>query len=183
MYIELERVEKAKEVIEKIAKGVDPLSGTQIHHDSILNDAKMVRCFYDVSEVLENVIKGNYSRRYKQLDFIITAEQKSRVVFSEGKIGVNEFSRCVNQCLNLNESRRLTGVELNKKLRKLGILAEARSEEGKIRTTTNDTSSQYGFELEKKKYNGEEYDKLVINDEGKKYLLDNLENIMAVDLT
>ncbi len=88
----------------------------------------------------------------------------------------------MNLCLNPEGSKRLTGVELNKRLKKLGILAEESTEGGKTRTITNERSAQYGFEMGRKSYNGIEYDMVLINDAGKKYLLENLETIMAVEL-
>ncbi|NSW91900.1 MAG: hypothetical protein HPY74_14735 [Firmicutes bacterium] len=177
MHSESEKIEKAKIVLQKIAKGIDPLTGEQIEGDSFLNDPKIIRCFYFVTEVLDNVLKGVYSNR-KLSHFFITPEQKSKVQFPEGKIGVNEFSKSINACIDPTSSKKLTGVELNKKLKKMGILSEEETDAGRKRTITNDTSIQYGFETERRVYNGNEYDMVVINDKGKKYLLDNIETIM-----
>ncbi len=184
MYIDVEKMGKTKELLLKIAKGINPLTGEPFEKQSFLNDPKIVRGFYFMAEVLDNTAKGGYQNRYRggYDKFIITPEQKSRVTFPAEKIGVNEFSRCVNSCIDLNQSRKLTGVELNKRLKKLGILNAENTPEGKTRTILNETSAKYGFETEKRSYNGVEYDKILINEAGKKYLLDNLEKIMAVEL-
>jgi hypothetical protein len=79
----------------------------------------------------------------------------------------------------LSVSKRLTGVELNKQLKKIGVLSEEATPNGKTRTVVNDNSINFGFESVKKEYNGNEYDMVVINNKGKKYLLDELETIMA----
>jgi hypothetical protein len=71
---------------------------------------------------------------------------------------------------------------LNKRLKKLGILGEESTIEGKMRTVINEKSAQFGFEAERKSYNGVEYDMVVINNVGKKYLLENIENIMVVEI-
>jgi hypothetical protein len=182
MYIEVEKIQKAKEIIHKVANGVNPFSGEQILNDGLLKDAEMVRCFCFVSDVLDDIARGNYKNRRNALGFVITPEQKYKIVLPEGKIGVNGFSKCINLCINQVESKRLTGVEINKRLKKMGILAEESTEEGKTRTITNEKSIQYGFEMVKKNFNGVEYDMVLINDIGKKYLLENLEVIMAVEL-
>lgn len=183
MHSEFEKIDKAKLVLQKIAKGVNPLTGEVIEKDSFLNDAKIIRCFYFVTEILDNVMKGAYNSRSNKLsEFIISPEQKSRVELPAGKIGVNEFSKCINSCLVLSTSKKLTGVELNKRLKKLGVLSEESTSGGKTRTVTNENSAGYGFETDKRNYNGVEYDAVVINDIGKKYLLDNIESIMAVEL-
>ena len=180
MHSEVEKIDKSIAVLEKIARGMDPVTGEIIRENSFLNDPQIIRCFYFVTEVLKNVSKGAYSN-HKPTEFIITEEQKKRVEFPQEKIGVNEFSKRINECLDLCFSKKLTGVELNRRLKKLGILSEEKAENGKTRTTVNDNSGEYGFEIEKRVYNGVEYEAVVINDSGKKYLLDNIESIMAVD--
>ncbi len=182
MHSEIEKIEKSIAVLEKIARGVDPLSGEILRENSFLNDPKIIRCFYFVTEVLKNVSQGAYSNP-KATEFVITGEQKKRVEFPEGKIGVNEFSKRVNECLDLCFSKRLTGVELNRRLKKLGVLSEEKTENGKTRTIVNDNSGKYGFEMEKRAYNGVEYEAVVMNDSGKKYLLDNIEAIMAMSIS
>lgn len=67
---------------------------------------------------------------------------------------------------------------MNKKLKILGILSEEKLESGKTRTIINENSINFGFETDKKTYNGSEYDMVAMNDKGKKYLLDNIESIM-----
>ena len=102
---------------------------------------------------------------------------KNKVIFTEGNIGVNEVAKCINEQINPLISKKVTGAQLNKGLKKLGILSEL-EEDGKKRTTTNERSKDYGFFLEKRSYDGREYDMVLINDEGKKYILDNIEEIM-----
>lgn len=182
MATEFEKMEKAKIVLTKIAKGIDPLSGEQIKEEGFLNDPKIIRCFYFVAEVLDNVINGAYSNRGK--DFIITPEQKSRVRFPEGMIGVNEFSRCINMCIDPLKSKNLTGTELNRRLKKMGVLGEELNPAtGKMKTVTNSDSEKYGFEMVRRSFNDDEYDMAVMNDNGKKYLLDNIEEIMGIQVS
>jgi len=125
---------------------------------------------------LEALIKGSYSNK-KISDFIITDEQKNKVAFTEGNIGVNEAARCINRQLNPLISKKVTGVLLNKGLKRLGILSEA-EENGRKRTITNEISKNYGFFSEKRSYDGREYEMVLMNDEGKIFILNNIEKIM-----
>ena len=117
MVSDQEKMEKAKNILLKIAKGIDPITGETIDSNSFLNDPRMIRCFYFIAEVLDNVMNGVYSRAGKLQDFIITPEQKRKVQLPEGKIGVNEFSKHINACIDPNVSKKLTGVELNRRLK------------------------------------------------------------------
>ena len=61
----------------------------------------------------------------------------------------------------------------------MGILSEAETTDGKKRMTITDKSSQYGILSETRTYNNNEYEMVVFNEQGKKFLLDNLEDIVA----
>lgn len=178
MIKDIEKIEKARLIIQKIADGTNPINGQPVEADSFLHDSRIIRCFYFISEVLEAVVKGTYSNK-KINDFVITDEQKNKVVFTEGNIGVNEAARCINLQLNPLMSKKVTGALLNKGLKRLGILSEA-VEDGKKRTVTNEISKDYGFFSEKRSYDGREYDMVLINNEGKKYILDNIEKSMKL---
>ncbi len=170
-------IEKTVSILENLAKGLDPGTNKEVKQDHILHDPEIIRSFYFAKQVLENVKKGIYNKR-KLTEFIITPEQKSKVRLPERKIGVNEFSRIINEHIDLHLSKKLTGVELNRQLKKLKVLSEETLEEGKKRTVTNEYSLGLGFETEKREKNGNVYDMVVINNEGKVYLLENLEEIM-----
>jgi len=176
---ELDKIENARAVLQGIAKGIDPLTGELISENTFLQDSRIIRCFYFITEILDNVSNGSYNRNNNLPNFIITPEQKSRVVMSEGRIGVNEFSKCINTCIDTNISKKLTGVELNKRLKKLGILSETSTSDGKTRTITNENSFEFGFEMETRSFKGAEYEMVCMNDKGKKYLMDNIEGIMS----
>jgi hypothetical protein len=167
---DVEKMENAKTVLTGIAKGVDPLTGEAIKEDIFLNDPRIIRCFYYVTEVLDNVMNSSYGKSSKLPYFIITKDQKDMVRFPDVKIGVNEFSRQINLCIDQNTSKKLTGMEMNRRLRKMGILGEGvNAASVKMRTVTNANSANYGFELEKRTFNGTDYDMVVMDDKGKQY--------------
>ncbi len=179
MALEREKLEKAREIVRKLTGGINPLNGELIANDTILNDPKMIRFFYYIQEILEMVIDGRLrSGAQATAEFVITPGEKEKIRLSEGKIGVNEFAKCVNQVIDPNRSRKLTGMELNRRLKKMGILGETVFDDGKKRTALNEQSGNYGIECEKRTFNGNDYDMILFNDVGKKYLLDNLEKIL-----
>jgi hypothetical protein len=179
MYYDLEKLQKTKLVLETIINGIHPVTGVKIEKESYLNDGQVTRLLSYGMEVVNNLIINQYTRRNKSEEFKITPEEKKQIKLPDGKIGVNEFSRCVNLCIDPLNSKMLTGAELNRKLKKLKLLGEELTSEGKNRTILNGNSGKYGFESEKRSFRGTEYEMVVINEIGKKYLVDNLETIMA----
>ncbi len=174
-----EKLLRAKEIMRKMANGINPLNEELIGGDSFLHDPGMVTCLYFVQEVLDSAIESQMRTGVKKpAGFVITGEEKSRIELPQDRIGVNEFAKCVNKVLDLNRSKTLSGMEINKKLKKMGILGEEVLPDGKKRTVLTAKSLEYGLESEKRNYNGNEYEMVLFNEKGKKFLLDNLEKML-----
>lgn len=177
---ELEKLIKAREVLTKIAEGINPLNGQPINEKDFIHDPRIIRNFYQISEVMNDMIRFKARSHMKKLtDFVITEEEKQRVALPENKVGVTEFAKRVNMVIDPYKSRRLTGAELNRQLKRMGILGETAGADGKSRTVVNEKSGEYGIETETRSYNGSEYEMIVFNEAGKRFLLDNLEKIMS----
>lgn len=179
MVTDMEKLQKARLVLQKMVDGVNPLTGELIESDHFLQDPRIVRCLLFISDALKRQVDETAYKLHRPEMFTIDNEVISRVELPAGKIGVTEFSRCINQVIDLTQSRKLTGAELNKRLKQLGILSETVNSEGKVVTVINDKSANYGFEMERRIYNEREYDMVLMNDKGKQFLLDNLQTIMA----
>ena len=178
MVNDIEKIREAKETIFKLASGVNPVNGDEIKNDNILNNPQMIRCLFFVSEVLENLASGGYSKAAKKMTkFIMNDNQKGNVVFTEGEIGVNEIAKCINNNINPLISKKVSGNIISRGLKKMGILIEMENEDKTKRTAVNNSSINFGFSELKRSYNGNEYFQVVANDEGKKFVLNNIEEI------
>ena len=180
MAIEMDKLRKAKAVLQKMGQGVDPVSGAVIASDSFLQDPRIIRCLFYVPEVLDLVLDGTLQARNQKQPFVITPEEKARVRLPEGPIGINQFAKCVNEVTGVT-SRKLSGMELNKHLKALGLLTEVDLQSGKKQTIAPPQSAQYGIHTERGEYNGTEYERVRYDERGKRFLLDNLERILEHD--
>ena len=52
---ELEKIAYAKSFIDKLANGINPLEDTPIPEDDIVNNVRLSRCFFYVSDLLRQV--------------------------------------------------------------------------------------------------------------------------------
>ncbi|MCX7747455.1 MAG: hypothetical protein N2645_11300 [Clostridia bacterium] len=172
------KMAKAKNVLLKIVEGINPVNGNPIENADFLKDQRIQRCMIYVAEVLGRAIRD---RKYDTRAFVITEEQKMKISLPEGKIGITQFVKSVNTFVDLTISKKLTAVNLNRQLKKLGILDEVITEKGKTRTYVNENSYQYGIEVETKTFEDRSYEMIVFNEAGKKYLLENLEMIMGYE--
>lgn len=63
---ELEVMQRAKMYMDKLAQGIDPITGNEMPEDSVLNQVRLARCFFYVSGVLQQVIDRRYSRQIER---------------------------------------------------------------------------------------------------------------------
>ncbi|GEM_PF-1839941 len=137
---------------------------------------EMKNTLYELTELLSDLKQGKYHQ--PPTKFLITDEQLKKVKLPEQAIGVNTFSKCINEVIDLHISKKLTGIELNQKLKKRGVLSEKILDEKRKRTVTNDRSSEYGFVSEQRERDGSSYEMVLINEKGKLFLLSELNQIM-----
>lgn len=83
---ELERIAYAKTFIDKLANGINPLDNQPVSEQDVINNVKLARCFFYVSDVLRRVIEnGGIAPHKKQSSrpFYITPEQLSHYSYSK----------------------------------------------------------------------------------------------------
>ena len=76
---ELETMQRAKMYLDKLAQGIDPISGQEIPNDSVLNNVRLARCFFYVSGILDQVIANGGRVISGEKNFYITQEKISRL--------------------------------------------------------------------------------------------------------
>lgn len=55
---ELEKIERAKTYMEKLANGINPIDDTMVPDKDIINNVRLSRCFFFVSDVLRQIIEN-----------------------------------------------------------------------------------------------------------------------------
>lgn len=68
---ELEKMQRAKMYIDKLANGINPIDDKQVSDEDAINNVRISRCLFYVSDILEQVI----SRKNKKI------KSKKRAVF------------------------------------------------------------------------------------------------------
>lgn len=150
---ELEKMQRAKMYIDKLANGIDPLTDNEMTDDRTLNNVRVSRCLFYVSEVLGKVIDnvGEVGRKSKKtepkqklLPFEITAEQGAMVEISEQPVGVAIIAKRINEVINEN-MRKAAAVHISNWLVEQGYLAEeiAANKRRKIATAKGETLGIY----------------------------------------
>lgn len=179
MITEKQKIERAREIINMIIQGKNPFTGEIIDSESFLNDSKMIRCLCFVNEILLRELTERKTAQTKE-GFKITQEQLINMKLPDQDMGVSDFVNCVNELIDTEKMRRLSTARVNRALKERKILGETTMPDGSHPTTCNEISKEYGFYCVKARYNDHEYEKIMINEIGKKYLLDNLCDLLGV---
>lgn len=87
----------AKDWIQKLADGINPLDGSTIPDSNLVNNVHISRCLFYVAELLDSVIKKNVrkSKEYK-FNFYISPEDMAKVNIVE-RTGIANFVREINK--------------------------------------------------------------------------------------
>ena len=59
---ELEKIERARMYIDKLANGINPIDDTVVPDGDIINNVRLSRCLFFVSDVLRQVIENGGMR-------------------------------------------------------------------------------------------------------------------------
>lgn len=163
---------EARETINHLVQGVDPYSGEILDGVTFLEEPRMIRCFAVMSDVLTKCIEGENSV-FKKDVFTIDENACDQVEMPEGEVGVMKIVGAVNAVVDTDNMKRLSAFAFNRKLIEEGVLSYS-EEEGSKKAVVNQSSSDHGIISIKTTFNGETYDKVVYNEEGKAYVKANL---------
>ena len=109
---ELETMRRAKVYIDKLARGIDPITDQELDGDAIVNNVRVVRCLFYVSGVLQQVIdNGGVTgcQRQPKEEFAITPQQLSGVRPVEEWLRITEFGKLLHRAAG-DPGRKLPNV-------------------------------------------------------------------------
>lgn len=179
---EIEKIEYAKSFIDKLANGISPLDDTTIKEDDIVNNIRLSRCFFYVSDILRQVIEngGVNKKKSGRLRFELSAEQLSKFPYSDSPIAVSEIAKRLNSLINNEAMRKITHRDLTNWLLSINMLFEHSASDGKTAKRPTEQGSSIGISTQVRTGQRGEYTVVVYNKEAQTFIVDNLEAIIAL---
>ena len=179
---ELEKIEYAKSFIDKLANGINPLNDTIIKEDDIVNNVRLSRCFFYVSDILRQVIEngGTNKKKSGKLRFELSTEELAKFPYSNSPITISEIAKRLNSLINNESMRKISHRDLTNWLLSIGMLFEHSSFDGKTSKRPTEQGSNIGISTEVRTGQRGEYTVVVYNKEAQAFIVDNLEAIIAL---
>lgn len=181
---ELEKIERAKMYMDKLANGINPLDDTPIPDGDIVNHVRLSRCFFFVSDVLRRVIenKGVTPPPAKpKVPFALSPEERSRFPFSETPLPASEIARRLNALTDREDMGKISYGIIVSWLMSTGFLELLSLPSGKSVKHPTHEGVKAGITLEKRTNSQGDYQVVVYDLQAQRLVVDNLEAIMAFD--
>ena len=174
---ELEVLYKAKSYIDKLANGINPLTDQPVGENDVVNNVKLSRCFFYVSDVLRQVIEngGRVYRARRKRKFQITDLQLSGFEYSDTPIPMREIVDRLNKLIDQNEFKKISSMALNGWLRGIGLFKETSGEFGKLKFAPSELGEEIGIQVQRKIGSTGEYFGVFYNRNAQEFILNNIQ--------
>lgn len=149
---DLEVMIRAQQYVESLANGVDPLSGQSLPESDIVNNVRISRCLFYVSDVLKKVIdNGGEVQREKlkksaRADFALTTEQAAALKPQDDCIFLSKVAGMINAQIDEYTMKKLKSSTINEWLTQAGLLTEV-IVNGKTRKNPTTAGEEIGITL------------------------------------
>lgn len=181
---ELEKIAYAKSFIDKLANGINPINNQAVAEDDVVNNVRVARCFFYVSDILRQVVENGGitpPKKKAKATFSITQEQVAKYPYCETPITISEITRRINALVDTEEMKRLPYKQLTGWLLSINALVDQQTANRGMQKRPTDIGIQLGISLETRNGMNGEYHVVVYNKEAQEFILDNIDSIIAFE--
>lgn len=168
----------AKDWILKLANGINPLNGSVLPDDDIVNNVHISRCLFYVSDLLDTIPDNNKKKSKKyDLDFYIKPEDLGKVLIVDST-GISNFVREINKLIPDN----MRPLPYNKILNWLianGYLEEVEDVNFGKKKTPTASGCSIGISSEVREGTNGQYWAVLYNSNAQRFILNNLYAIIG----
>ena len=180
---ELEKIAYAKTYIEKLANGVNPVTGQVVPDGDVINNVKISRCLFYVSDLLRQMIeekalsqpKGKSAKQPFQLDY----EARKQFRYSESPIPISEIAKRINELIPIEKMQKLSYKYLLDWLIESDFLEVIPDANGKMTRSPTRNGTMLGITVEDRQSPRGPYSVIVYSREAQRFILDNLDGVIA----
>lgn len=178
---ELDTMKRAEEYIRKMANGINPITGEPASDNDMVNNVRITRCLYYVSDILKQVIDNNgvitkKSSSGKKSDFFITDEQRAALTEFDRPIYLRELSDRINELTEPNNCKKFAAKWVTEYFVSIGLLY---IDDGSKRATDEGVGLGIISEKRRANYTPNEYWVNSYSPEAQLFIIDNLDSIVS----
>lgn len=175
---ELETLERARLYMEKLANGINPIDGSAIADEEVVNNVRLSRCFFYVADVLRQVIDNGGTapkQKSKKAPFSLPIEKRKEFSFSDTPITISEIVRRINDLVPSENMKKLSSKAVLNWLVSIGVLTVETTATGKTARSPTPQGAMLGFSVAVRNGLNGQYTAVLYNREAQQFLLDNID--------
>ncbi len=112
----------AHDSIKQMAKRINPLTGEVVSENDIINNVKISRCLFYVSEILDKYANNLEAKKNPKVKFYARKEDYNNFKFSEEPTYISVLTKKINEFYNKEDMRRLSAKAISDWLVSKGYL-------------------------------------------------------------
>lgn len=185
---ELEKIAYAKSYINKLANGVNPLDDSVIPDADVINNVRLSRCLFYVSDILQQVIDNGgiipaaetKEKKAKKKPYALSPEEAERFEYSDAPLTTTEIMNRIAAIGPKEGVKKFPRRNLLRWLFTLELIEEVNVGNYKIRRPTK-SGADIGIILEERLGQYGNYNVIVYNLDAQHFIIDNIEAVLAFD--
>lgn len=189
---ELEIMQRAREYVEKLAKGIDPITDREVPEGEIVNNVRISRCLFYVADVLRQVIENGgiqvereptviYVKKSEKTPFALSLEDRERYPFEDRPTTVSVIAQRLNELADLEAVQKLKTTSITGYLLETGLLAEEMRPDGTKAKRPTDMGQNLGISTALRTGPNGSYTVITYSRNAQQFILDNLDAIAAIN--
>lgn len=181
---ELEKIERAKIYMEKLANGVNPLDDTEAPDEDIINQVRLSRCFFFVADVLRQVLENGGVKpapaspkpsKPKKCPFALPIEQASRFAYSDEPISISEIGKRINALVDTEGMQKCSYSDILAWLITLGMMEWVALPDGKRTRRPTEAGRNMGISVVEQVSDRGPYQAVVYDASAQRFIVENLD--------
>lgn len=180
---ELEKMRQAKSYMDKLADGIDPITGAEMPENSVLNNVRLSRCFFFVSDILRQAIDNGGRvgavKSVKRDDFSLSEETMRSFPFSGQPVSISAFASVINGLIDVDSMKKLTTTVITGWLLDKGFLELREYPDGKKTRQPTKQGEYIGLSTELRDGKYGEYRVVLYNEDAQRFVIDNLDAMLS----
>lgn len=183
---ELEKMERAKMYIDKLANGINPIDDSMIPEGDVINQVHLSRCLFFVSGILRQVIEADVvsakkTKKAKKLPLNLPIEKRTSFDFSNQPIPISEIARRINALRDCETMQTVSYKGIMDWLSGIGLLDWAVTPDGKRTKRPTPQGTEAGISVEDRESPKGPYQVVVYNLDAQHFILDNLDAVIQAE--
>lgn len=180
---EFDKLIRAESYIRKMANGINPITDEAAADDDMVNNVRVTRCLYYVSDILRQVIANNSvvekktRSSGKKVDFYMTDEQRANLVEFDHPVFLREFVDEINRLTEANNCKKFAARWIRAYFVSIGLLV-ADPELGSKYATEEGEKLGIIPELRQSKQSMRSYWVNQYSPKAQRFIIDNIDTIV-----